>query len=117
MKLLVVLFGLVGLGSSCSTLEVPNAEVCVGTLGGGFCKFLVTGEERFPSREMLSDMVWSEGAVIMDAEGFAAILVLIEKVCNRQWDECEVIDDGKGYTAIVSLRRINGVKSDNVYDN
>ncbi len=109
LKLLAALFVFAGCNES---LEIPNVEVCVGIITGGFCKFTVTGEERFVENSELEALLYDEGGVIMSAESFGEYLKLVEKVCNRQPDECDqLIDNAKStIESLHFIKNINHVK-------
>jgi hypothetical protein len=110
LKLLGVLFVYAGCNEA---LEIPNVEVCVGTITGGFCKFTVTGEERFVDDSDLESLLWDEGGVIMSAESFGEYLKLVEKVCNRQPDSCSELEDTAKSTIenLKMIKNINHIKS------
>ncbi len=110
LKLLAALFVLGGCNES---LEIPNVEVCVGIITGGFCKFTVTGEERFVENSELEALLYDEGGVIMSAESFGEYLKLVEKVCNRQPDECEdLVENAQStITSLRFIKNINHVRS------
>ncbi len=110
LKLLAALFVFAGCNES---LEIPNVEVCVGIITGGFCKFTVTGEERFVENSELEALLYDEGGVIMSAESFGEYLKLVEKVCNRQADECEdLVENAQStITSLRFIKNINHVRS------
>lgn len=66
---------------ACQTVEVPNVEICIKAIDGGFCTWTIEGEDRdMTEMEFEAEKL---GIIYMQGHSWAAIRKNIEEQCIK----------------------------------